>query len=138
MRKLSLGLIIIYLSTILSGCLTTAAIITSAGVGAGTVAYVNGLYSRNVSADLTQAKNAAVAAVKNDKLVFLKQKATGDDEYTVRASAPDSSSVLSSDENVEITIQKLTDNASKISIRYGTFGDEKASRKLMKQIIQRI
>lgn len=100
----------------------------AAGAGAGTVAYVQGKYSMNVNGSIKDLYNAAIeAAQSNDNYVISKKTIT-----PTTASVNGSTKVDPTD--FSISIEKLTDKASKVTIKFGTFGDRAASEALMNKI----
>jgi hypothetical protein len=102
--------------------------LVAGAAGAGTVAYVQGKYTMNVNGSLKDVYNAAIeAAQSNDNYVISKKTIT-----PTTASVNGSTKVDPTD--FSITIEKLTDKASKVTIKFGTFGDRAASEALMNQI----
>ena len=100
-----------------------------AGVaGGGTVAYVEGKYSMNMDGNIKDVYKAALEAVQNDgNLVITKKSITPTD-----ASITGNTKVESTD--FSLSIVQLTSNASKVTIKFGTFGDRTASATLMDAI----
>ncbi|AJC48421.1 DUF3568 family protein [Allofrancisella guangzhouensis] len=98
-------------------------------IGGGTaIAYTEGKYSMNMEGGIKDIYNAAIQAVQsNDDFVLTKKQIT-----PTEATIEGATKVNNTD--FYINIEKLTDNASKVSIKFGTFGDRTASATLMDQI----
>ncbi|QIW10987.1 DUF3568 domain-containing protein [Francisella sp. LA112445] len=103
-------------------------LIVGAAAGAGTIAYVQGKYSMNMDGNIKDIYNAALEAVQNNNDYVITKK----DITPTQATIEGNTKVDSTDFSIEI--EKLTSNASKVSIKFGTFGDKTASATLMDQI----
>lgn len=124
MKKLMTAALLVGTTLSLSSCW----LLIGAAAGGGTIAYVQGKYSMNVEGSMKDAYNAALEAVQsNDNFVLTKKSVSA-----VSASIQGNTKADSKDFNIDI--EKLTANASKITIKFGTFGDRAASDALMTQI----
>ncbi|MED7788846.1 DUF3568 domain-containing protein [Francisella sp. 19X1-34] len=103
-------------------------LIVGAAAGAGTIAYVQGTYSMNMDGSIKDVYNAALEAVQNNNDYVITKKDITPTEATIEGNTK----VDSTDFSIEV--EKLTSNASKVSIKFGTFGDKTASATLMDQI----
>lgn len=103
-------------------------LIVGAAAGAGTIAYVQGKYSMNIDGSIKDVYNAALEAVQNNNDYVITKKDITPTDATIEGSTK----VDTTDFSIEI--EKLTSNASKVSIQFGTFGDKTASATLMDQI----
>ncbi|GMN89783.1 DUF3568 domain-containing protein [Francisella sciaenopsi] len=108
--------------------LSSCWLIVAGAVGAGTVAYIDGKYSMNMDGSVKDIYNATLKAIQNnDNMVLTKQNLT-----PIKADIRGKTKVDSTDFYVEIV--KITDKASKVTIKFGTFGDQAMSATLMDQI----
>ncbi|WP_150467854.1 DUF3568 domain-containing protein [Francisella sp. SYW-9] len=121
--------------TLIAGLLAVSALslnscwlIVGAAAGAGTFAYVQGTYSMNIDGSIKDVYNAALEAVQNNNDYVITKKEITPTEATIEGNTK----VDSTDFSIEV--EKLTSNASKVSIKFGTFGDKTASATLMDQI----
>ena len=108
--------------------LSSCWLLLGGAAGGATIAYVQGKYSMNMDGNIKDVYNATIKAVQNDGDLVLTKKSITPTDATVQGNTK----VDSTDFNV--TIEKLTDNASKVTIKFGTFGDRTASATLMDQI----
>ena len=103
---------------------------TAVPVGDGTVTYSDGSYSMNIEGNYNEVYEAALKAInENNGFVFV-SKAIDSKHYKAKvkgATKIDSTSF-------SIDIKKLTNNISKATIKFGTFGDKQMSSTLMGQI----
>ncbi|ORU67722.1 DUF3568 family protein, partial [Francisella tularensis] len=91
-------------------------------------AYISGEYSMNMSGSVKDIYNATLKAVQsNDDFVITKKSITSVDAVVDGSTKVDSTSFY-------VKIEKITDNASKVTIKFGTFGDQAMSATLMDQI----
>ncbi len=106
----------------LSGCLAVAA-----GAGAGaTVAYVRGDLDATLNAGFGKSVRAANSAVSD--LHFAKVSETKDDlRDTIIART-------GADRKIELRIERLGEDATKIKIRVGTFGDNAIQVEILNRI----
>jgi hypothetical protein len=96
--------------------------------GGATIAYMQGKYSMNMDGNIKDIYNAAIEAVQSNGDFVLTKKSITPTEASVQGNTKVDSTDFS------ITIEKLTSNASKVTIKFGTFGDRTASATLMDQI----
>ncbi|MED7820374.1 MULTISPECIES: DUF3568 family protein [unclassified Francisella] len=108
--------------------LSSCWLIVGAAAGAGTIAYIQGEYSMNMNGGLQDVYNAALEAVQSNNDYVLTKKAITPTDATIEGNTKVDST------DFTIKIEKLTSNASKVSIKFGTFGDKTASATLMDQI----
>ncbi len=115
------------------GCglaLTTGCILVAAGAGAaagvGTFAYVRGELKSTLDASLDRTWRATQTAMKDLKFAVTKeQKDALQADLTGRTAA---------DKKVLVKLVKLTNNATEVRIRVGTFGDESLSKLILEKI----
>lgn len=108
--------------------LSSCWLLVGAAVGGGTAAYISGEYSMNMSGSVKDIYNATLKSVQsNDDFVITKKSITSVDAVVYGSTKVDSTSFY-------VKIEKLTDNASKVTIKFGTFGDQAMSSTLMDQI----
>mgnify|MGYP006087441045 CR=1 FL=1 len=124
-KKIILSLLLGVFTLTLNSC-----IIAALAVGAGTVAYVNGEYSMNVEAKYKETYMAALKAVNDNDDYVLVSKSL--DPANNTAEIEGATKVDST--NLSIDIKELTDNASKVTVKFGRFGDQAMSSTLMDQI----
>ena len=94
-----------------------------AAAGVGTYAYVSGEMKGTEAVALDRAWDAAQAAMKDLEFsVTSKAKDALQAELTARTAA---------DKKIQIRLKKVTDGATEIRIRVGTFGDESLSRLIL-------
>ena len=108
------------------GC---AAVVVGGAVvaaGVGTYAYVNGEMKGTETVSLDRAWNASQAAMKDLEFPITdKSKDALQAELTARTSA---------DKKILIKLKRVSDGATEIGIRVGTFGDEAMSRLILDKI----
>jgi hypothetical protein len=125
LKKASLGLLVSLSTLTLNSC-----IVAAIAVGGGTVAYIDGFYSMNMQGNYKDVYKAALKAVNNNNDFVLVSKNVSEEDANAEiegATKVDSTSFT-------IKIEKLTDKASKVTIKFGTFGDQAMSSTLMDQI----
>lgn len=105
----------------LSGCLVVAA-----GAGAAGAAYVMGDLEATVNGTPQKVVEASKGVLEEKELRDVHGDATG-----VDGSA---SARMASDTKIEITVKRQDEKTCKLSIRVGTFGDEKLSQDLLDRI----
>jgi hypothetical protein len=106
------------------GCLAVAV-----GAGAaGTVAYMRGDMEAEEPYGIEQTYAATKEAVEELGLKII-QGETGQDALAARVTARDSS-----DKKVEVRLKAITSNATKLSIRVGTFGDNTKTHRIYSTI----
>ncbi|HTI72564.1 MAG TPA: DUF3568 family protein [Candidatus Limnocylindria bacterium] len=109
-----------------SGCAALVVGGAAAGAGAGAVAYVTGELKSMAGASLERTYNASRAAIKD--LRFIEVHANSDAlDGSIEARTVD-------DKKVMIHVKRISDTATDLSIRVGTFGDETLSRQILDQI----
>lgn len=126
MKKSSILLpFLIILSITLNSC-----IVAAVGVGGGTVAYVKGLYSMNIEGNYKDVYKAALKAVNdnNDYVLISKDLDTDNNKGKIYGATKIDST------DFYVKIQKVTDKISKVTIKFGNFGDQAMSSTLMDQI----
>lgn len=118
----SLGLAALAIAVLSQGgCLVVAA-----GAGAGTYAYVTGVLKSDLEHDLADVYDASQKAMK--ALEFAEgNKAKDALQALVEAKMADGT-------NVTIKLKKKTESTTEVSIRVGTFGDEKKSIMILDEI----
>ena len=105
-------------------------IVAALAVGGGTVAYINGSYSMNLEGNYKDTYNAALKAVNDNEDYVLVSKNL--DQTNNTAEIEGATKVDSA--NLSIDIEKLTKNASKVTVKFGSFGDQAMSSTLMDKI----
>lgn len=96
--------------------------------GGGTVAYINGEYSMNVQQNYTGIYKATIKAIKQDSSYMLISKELGDDSAEI-----DGVTKLKIS-NFTVSIHKVTTDISKVTIKFGSFGNQERSIRLMDKI----
>lgn len=121
-KRILLIVLLIGIAVFSQGC-----VVAAVGIGAaGTIAYVRGDLEAIESHSLDKVYEAAVKALDELELnVISKSK----DALTATINARDAQ-----DKKVKITLKKTAEQATKISIRIGTFGDETKSRLIYQKI----
>jgi hypothetical protein len=98
----------------------------AAGAGAAGYAYVNGEMKSTESVPLDQAWSATLSAVKDlDFPVINQSKDAAGAQLTVRNA---------SDDKIAINLKTVSDKATEIRIRVGTFGDKTLSDHILDKI----
>lgn len=110
-----------------NGCVA-AAVGGAAGVaaGAGTVAYIKGELKATEAYDVPTVWKATVRAVDELQLVVT-------DKYSDET-AGKLEAITADNKKVRISLKRVGDNITEITIRVGTFGDEKISRFILSKI----
>ncbi|MED7788847.1 DUF3568 domain-containing protein [Francisella sp. 19X1-34] len=125
LRKLFFVAIIFCSLATLNSC-----ILAAVAVGGATVAYVDGNYSMNIQGNYKDVYTAALKAVNENNDFVLVSKTINSTDNT--ADIEGATKIDSTSFSIEI--EKLTKNASKVTIKFGTFGDQQMSSTLMDQI----
>jgi hypothetical protein len=115
-----------------AGCLAPLVVGAAVGAGAGVAgyAYVNGELKSTESAPLDRAWTGTLAAMKDLEFpIVSQQKNAVQADLTVRNA---------SDKKTTIQLKKVTEGATEIRIRVGTFGDESLSRVILEKIKKRL
>ena len=105
-----------------SGCLALAA---GAGAGAA-VAYMRGDLDVTLDANLAKSVRAAEKAVAQLKFTKISDRQDALQATLVSRNA--------SDQKIELYLEKLTDDATKLKIRVGTFGEESMQQEILARI----
>ena len=129
-QKLILLLLIAASPLILTGCLAAAAVGGAAVAGAGTVAYIKGELKATEEATMEQAWRATEGAV--DELQFLVINKIHD------AVSGELEAKTADNKTVKISLKRVGNNLTEITIRVGTFGDETLSRYILSKIEARL
>ncbi|QIV95346.1 uncharacterized protein DUF3568 [Allofrancisella inopinata] len=125
LKKSFSTLFICIFTLVLSSC-----ILASVTVGGGTVAYVEGKYSMNIEGYYKDVYQSALKAINDNNDFVLVSKDLNLDNDTAEI---DGATKIEST-NFYIKIEKLNNNVSKVTIKFGTFGDQAMSSTLMDQI----
>ena len=126
-RKIILVPMLILACLSLNSCLLLLGA-AAVGAGAGTVAYVDGKYTMNMNGNMKEVYNAAVKTVKHNDNFVISEQALSNKKGLIKGSTK------INDTSFTIEVEKITDNASKVSVRIGTFGDQEVSANLMNEI----
>jgi hypothetical protein len=105
-----------------SGCLALAA---GAGAGAA-VAYMRGDLDVTLDANLAKSVRAAEKAIAQLKYARISIKQDALQATLISRNA--------SDQKIELYLEKLTDDATKLKIRVGTFGEESLQQEILTRI----
>ncbi len=124
-KKLLIATIVSTSALTLNSC-----IIAAVAVGGGTVAYVEGNYSMNIEVNYIAVYKAALKAVNDNNDFVLVSK---DIDKTKKSADIEGATKIDST-SFSIKTDSLTDKMSKVTIKFGTFGDQAMSSKLMDQI----
>jgi uncharacterized protein DUF3568 len=119
----ALGLALVALPS--SGCLVAAA-----GAGAAGAAYVMGSLDASLPSNPERIVEASRGVLQDSDIHVLESDATTIDGTVVGRTALD--------RRVEITVKRVDDRQSRISIRVGTFGDRDVSQDLLDRIRARV
>ncbi len=117
---------LLLVTALLSNCGCVAALLIGGGAGAGTVAYLKGELTATVEAPIDRACQAA-------------QKATKDLAFIITSKEHDALSAKlvaygANDTKMEINLEKVSENLTRVKIRVGVFGDESLSRLTLERI----
>lgn len=105
-----------------SGCIAVAA----AGAAGAGVAWYSGKLESNLTDDLDAVFRASQEALADLEFAKISDQKTAIDAQLVSRTALD--------KKVEITLQKLSDDSTKVSIRVGLLGDESLSMAILDKI----
>lgn len=105
-------------------------ILAAIAVGGGTVAYIDENYSMNMEGNYKDVYAAALKAIKENNDFVLVSKTI--DNTNNNADIEGATKIDSTSFSVEI--KELTKDASKVTIKFGTFGNQQMSSTLMDQI----
>ena len=110
----------------LSGCVAVVA----GGAAVGTVAYIRGDSKAVVDADLESVRAVAKATMEDLGLVM------------INADADKTSAVFNSrnaqDTKIGVQLEVLTEKTTRISVRYGFFGNEEQSSRILTEIVNQL
>jgi hypothetical protein len=106
-----------------SGC---ASLAVGAGAGAGVVAYIRGELAGDVDANLDRTLRAANRAV--DQLRFAKVNEKSDALTGIIIAR------TADDKKIEIRVERVTDNTTKVRIRVGLIGDQAISMQVWERV----
>jgi hypothetical protein len=109
---------------------STGCIVAAAGAGAAGAAYVMGSLDASLPANPEKIVEASKGVLKDSDIHVLESDATSIDGTVVGRTALD--------RKIEITVKRVDDKQSKISIRVGTFGDRDVSQDLLDRIRARV
>lgn len=105
-----------------SGCLAVAA-----GAGAGaTVAYVRGDLDTTLSANLDRSDEAVNRALMQLQFAKISEKKDALQAIVIARNA--------ADKKIELHLQRLADDATKLKIRVGTFGDDSLQTTILERV----
>jgi hypothetical protein len=102
----------------------------AAGAGAAGYAYVAGELKVTESATLNRTYDATLKAMKDLEYPVISKVKDALTAHVVARNA--------SDKKIDINLKKLSDNATEVRIRVGTFGDENLSRTILEKIRARL
>jgi hypothetical protein len=125
MSKICLAGVLCCMTIMLSGCFLL--LLGAAGAaGAGTVAYVRGELKATLDANMDRSYDASLKALDQLQLIPIsKQKDQLGAEIVARTSV---------DKRVTVTLKRVDDKLTNLSIRIGVFGDESLSRTIYDRI----
>ncbi|MDX2187675.1 MAG: DUF3568 family protein [Opitutaceae bacterium] len=126
MKTQSLLRLVVVLASLLMAGLQTGCVAVAVGAGAGAVAYVRGELAGDVASNLdnaVEAANEAIAGLRFAKVSEKSDALTG----TIIARTAD-------DKKVEVKLERVTDNTTKVRIRVGVFGDQAISMQVWERI----
>lgn len=108
--------------TVTSGCLAVAA-----GAGAGTaVAYVRGDLDTTLNANFDRSDWAVNEAIKQLQFAKVSEKRDALQAIIIARNA--------ADKKIELRLDKLADDATKLKIRVGTFGDDTMTQAVLERV----
>lgn len=105
-------------------------IVAAIAVGGGTVAYINGNYSINIEGNYKAVYKAALKAINDNNGFVLISKDL--DKINQNADIEGATKIDST--SFSVKIERLTDQVTKVTIKFGIFGDQAMSSTLMDQI----
>ena len=108
------------------GCMLVA----GAAVGVGGYAYVTGALAKNVDANYADVHSAALDGLR-DIGAFVVKESIGQSSADIHAESEDGTTI-------KIDIEALTERAAQIKIRYGTFGNEAESLRILNATMNRL
>ncbi len=129
LRSIGLFAALLVLLGLASGC-AVVAVGAAAGAGAAGYAYVSGVLKSTESASLDRTWNATLAAMKEMDFPVTRQRKDALEAELIARNA--------GDKKISIRLRKVTEQATEVQIRVGTFGDETASRAILERIKKRL
>ncbi len=126
-KQAALGVVLIFSIFSVAGCVP---LVVGAAAGAGGISFVKGKMVKNFDHSLTSVHKASTKALK-DLGVLIRDDDVTKHEAEIKAEFDDT-------KKVTITIEALTERASKITVRVGVFGDEDRSRMIMDAISKKL
>ena len=117
---LALGLLLA-VAGLQSGC-----VVVAAGAGAGAVAYIRGDLESTLSANLDRSGRAVAAAI--DQLKFARISERKDAMLVVSVARN------AADKRIEVRLESVGEQLTKIKIRVGLFGDETLSLAILEKV----
>jgi hypothetical protein len=153
-RKLSsfLALPLLVSTLLLAGC-PVALIGGGAVVGASTVAYIKGELRVELEHNSTDVYNASVATLQQQRFKIVNREVKRSDlpevadDGSPRAVKPTDTMLIeegiihaetSNQDDVTVTVERVSTTNSRLKIRVGAFGDEAISNQLLKLIEERL
>ena len=131
-NKINLKEIILFSTLLLTLCFSSGclALVVGAAAGAGGIAYVKGALEKNFDKPVLAVHKASLSTLKNLKMTIKEEKL---DQHKGTIKAEDSAG-----KSVTIESEALTEKSSKITIRFGVFGDESRSQMILNAIQKRL
>ncbi len=109
--------------TLTSGCVP---LVIGAAAGAGGITYIRGAYEKNLDKPLEKVYRASLKALNKLQMTITKENVDKHEavvEFSTKEGKPG-----------KLVLKALTEKATNISVRIGTFGDETLSRMLLTSI----
>lgn len=125
LKKAFIATIVSISALVLNSC-----IVAAIAVGGGTVAYIDGNYSMNIEGNYKAVYKATLKAINDNNDFVLVSK---DLDQTKQNADIEGATKIDST-SFSVKIERLTDQATKVTIKFGTFGDQAMSSTLMDQI----
>ena len=111
-------------------CLQSCLLVAGAAAAGAGVAYVKGEYTENVSVSMTTTDKAVGRAITELQYIPINHMHDNISSTRLLRSA--------ADDKITITLKQLTAQATSITVRIETFGDEAQSRLIMDKIRQKL
>jgi hypothetical protein len=121
--KTAWALLFLFSAMQLAGC---AALLLGGAVGAGSVVYVKGQLKEDMGASVRRVHDASASALKELGLPIV------EDSHDRLSASMKSRTADGSD--VWITVESVTQDSSRITVRVGIIGDERKSRQILDAI----
>ncbi len=119
-------MVLLAVVSVSSGCVAVA-LLGGAAAGGAAYAYISGEASHTYKAVIGQVHDAAKAAIAKDFQYAINQ----DMPTEIIATAP-------GDRTLTLTLEYVSDEATEVKLRIGTFGDEELSYKILNKIRDRL